>query len=135
MIVPESGAAIKIAAHVSDLWEGTSAVLQKLDPSMSGGVRIDIQHIQRARRAFECQKENIGVVHDVGMVLGLQDPEVPVHIGHDAWAADACIDHLRDDGNPMGVEGRSLNGLTLLLFMEAVCLTVCQGGSCKNSIS
>ena len=112
--VPELGAAIKIATHVSDLWEGTSTVLQELDLSMSGGVQIDIQHIQWTRRAFERKKENIGVVRNVGVVLGLQDPEVPVHIGHDAWVVNACIDHLQDDRNPVRVEGRSLNRLTLL---------------------
>ena len=102
------------STHVSDLWEGTSTVLQELDPSVSGGVRIDIQHIQWTRRAFEHKKENIGVVHNVGAVLGLQDPEVPVHIGHDAWAVDVCIDHLRNDRDPVRVEGWSLDRLALL---------------------
>ena len=65
---------------------------------MSGGVRVDVQNIQRSRRALECEKEDIGVVHDVGAVLGLQDPKVPVHIGHNAWAVDTGINRLRDDG-------------------------------------
>ena len=59
---------------------------------------------------------NIGMVHDVGAVLGLQDPKVPVHIGHNARATDTGVDRLRDNGNPMRVEGRSLNRLTLLTF-------------------
>ena len=59
------------------------------------------------------------MVHNVGVVLGLQDPEVPVHIGHDAWAADTCINHLQDDRDPMRVEGQSLNRLTLLTLHES----------------
>ena len=46
------------------------------------------------------------MVHNVSAVLGLQEPKVPVHIGHDTQAIDSRINHLRDDGNPMGVEGQ-----------------------------
>ena len=54
------------------------------------------------------------MVHDVSAVLGLQDPEVPVHIGYDVRAVDACINHFWDNRDPMRMEGRSLNRLAFL---------------------
>ena len=54
------------------------------------------------------------MVHNVSAVLGLQDPEVPVHIGHNTRAINTRINRLQDNGNPVGVEGQSLNRLALL---------------------
>ena len=113
-IIPKPGAAIKITTHISDLWERANTVLQELDPAMCGGVGIDIQNIQGTRGTFEHEKKDIGMVHDVSTVFGLQDPKVPVHICHNAWMADVSINCLRDDRDPMGVEGRTLDRLTLL---------------------
>ena len=46
--------------------------------------------------------------------FGLQDPQVPVHICHNAWAINVRINCLWDNRNPLGVEGQSLDRLTLL---------------------
>ena len=54
------------------------------------------------------------MVHNVSAVLGLQDPKIPVHIDHNTRVADASINHLWDNGDPMGMERQTLNRLTLL---------------------
>ena len=54
------------------------------------------------------------MVHNVSIVLGLQDPKVPVHIGHNTWAINVSIDHLQDNRGPVGVEGQTLDRLALL---------------------
>ena len=54
------------------------------------------------------------MIHDVSMVLGLQDPKVPVHIGHNAWMTDPGINCLWDNRDPMGMEGWTFDRLALL---------------------
>ena len=48
------------------------------------------------------------MIHDISMVLGLQDLKVPVYIGHNAQAVDVSINRLWDDRKPMRMERQSL---------------------------